>query len=232
LMLGKKITGVKWYSLIQLCVGVIIVVGFGVVKAPKAKKFEDGHLAKGILMVVMLCAISGFNGVYFERVLKRSKIKPSYWMLSLQLAIIGIPFTILAIYFRHYAFVDQATRENFNLFQGFDSNWTRGAVVAQGMNGLISGLCMAYADNILKGFAHAMGIILCCILEFIGQQFIPELALQINVNFVLGGILILVATYLYSLKNFKGFNYRNKQGEENMLEQGLLVENNKINTKE
>ena len=50
----------------------------------------------GLLCVVVACVLSGFSGIYFEKILKTSDL--SLWMKNIQLAVLSVPisaFTML-----------------------------------------------------------------------------------------------------------------------------------------
>ena len=80
-------------------------------------------------------------------------------------------------------------REN-GFFYGYNS-WTYGAVSCQAIGGLIVAVVVKYADNILKGFATSISIVLSCLASVILFDFI------ITTTFVLGAVFVIYATYLY-----------------------------------
>ena len=67
-------------------------------------------------------------------------------------------------------------------------------IFLQGVGGLVIGAVVKYADNILKGFATSVSIIVSSVISyyFLGD-FKPTLL------FLLGSSGVLMATYLYSL---------------------------------
>merc|ERR1712232_692923 len=67
-------------------------------------------------------------------------------------------------------------------------------IILQAVGGLVVAAVLKYADNILKCFGNALSIVLSCILSAVTlEEFVPDLL------FVLGTILVLIATSLYSL---------------------------------
>lgn len=49
----------------------------------------------GLLAVITACFLSGFAGIYFEKILKNSDV--SLWLRNVQLATLSIPIGIIAI---------------------------------------------------------------------------------------------------------------------------------------
>merc|ERR1712176_1478082 len=77
--------------------------------------------------------------------------------------------------------------------QGY-SSLVWGVIFLQAVGGLVVAAVLKYADNILKCFGNALSIVISCILSWaLLQEFTPDLL------FVLGTLLVLVATSLYSL---------------------------------
>jgi len=87
----------------------------------------------------------------------------------------------------------QAVREK-GFFQGYNHViWI--VVLLQAYGGLIIGLVVKYADNILKGFATSLSIILSSILSyFIIGDFQPSF------YFLLGATVVIAATVLYAVE--------------------------------
>ena len=68
------------------------------------------------------------------------------------------------------------------------------AIIAmQAFGGLLVGVVVKYADNILKGFAAAVSIVVSCVASVYLFQF------KLTLPFVSGAGLVMVATYLYGV---------------------------------
>lgn len=99
--------------------------------------------------------LSGFTNVYFEKMLKVANI--SVWMRNLQLSLLSIPLSI-----------ETCLANDFNniqtkgFFHGYDW-YVAYLVLLLARRGLLTGLVMKYADNILRGFAVSISIIISCI---------------------------------------------------------------------
>ena len=92
-MLGKQISALKWLSLFVLLAGVILVqmpsLSTGVAVAA-------GNPAIGFAAVVTACFMSGFAGIYFEKVLKGTQT--SIWMRNVQMGSIGAVLAVAAAF--------------------------------------------------------------------------------------------------------------------------------------
>jgi len=185
-MLGRRLNPLKWASLL------ILMVGVGIVQMPQgsAPVEKEGVSTSGkfvgIVAVLMACVSSGFSGVYFEKIIKGTPI--SMWMRNLQLAFFSIIIAIIGIIYN-----DLSTIMDNGFFQGYHTvTWV--VICSQGVGGLIIGAVVKYADNILKGFATSISIVVSSLLSYyILDDFTPSLF------FVIGSTFVLVSTYLYSL---------------------------------
>ena len=64
-------------------------------------------------------------------------------------------------------------------------------VAMQAFGGLLVAVVVKYADNILKGFATSLAIIVSCVVSIYMFNFV------LSVQFVFGTALVMVAIYLY-----------------------------------
>jgi len=182
-MLGKKLNLIQWTSLLLLTSGVALV------QLPKdssgsAKESDGSNQLVGFIAVLFACFSSGFAGVYFEKILKGSQV--SLWMRNLQLAF----FSVFGGLFMVYAYDGVAVSEN-GFFQGYNGIiWV--VVLLQAYGGLVIALVVKYADNILKGFAVSLSIILSSFISWwILSDFEPTFA------FLAGATIVIGSTFLY-----------------------------------
>jgi len=183
-MLNRKLNGMKWLSLFVLMVGVIFVQW--PTDGGKQTKKDGSSQFIGLFCVLAACISSGFSGVYFEKLLKGSTV--SLWMRNLQLAFFSIIIAIVGVLFR-----DIQQIQNNGFFQGYNK-LVFVVILLQGVGGLIIGAVVKYADNILKGFATSISIIVSSVISYyVLGDFQP------TVMFVIGSSGVLMATYLYSL---------------------------------
>jgi len=187
-ILGTKIDRRQWFSLLLLALGVAFVTW----PSPEdlAKRVEVENQASwwqqsmGFAAVIMATMTSGFAGVYFENILKTGTT--SVWIRNIQLALFGLLFGLGIV----FCFDRKAVMEK-GFFQGYSPIvWT--VILLQAMGGLIIATVIKYANNIIKGFATSISILLSSVISyFLLHDFIPSL------YFYLGTILVLSATFLY-----------------------------------
>ncbi|KFP29442.1 UDP-N-acetylglucosamine transporter, partial [Colius striatus] len=165
-MLSKKLGVYQWLSLVILMTGVAFV------------QFV------GLMAVLTACFSSGFAGVYFEKILKETK--QSVWIRNIQLGFFGSIFGLMGVYIYDG---EQVSKNGF--FQGYNKlTWI--VVVLQALGGLVIAAVIKYADNILKGFATSLSIILSTLISYFWlQDFVPTSV------FFFGAILVIAATFLY-----------------------------------
>lgn len=192
-MLHKRLSTPQWVSLVLLMIGVSLVqleTEAQVVEADSSEEVSEISTANrtaGLLAVLVSCLLSGFTGVYFEKLVKTTS--QTLWVRSLQLGIFGFLFGLAAVGITDYGEV--ATN---GFFQGYNMT-TVSVVILQAVGGLIVALVMKYADNILKGFATSISIVLSTILSYYWlADFAP------SASFFMGATVVIVATFVYSIK--------------------------------
>ncbi|KAL7008144.1 hypothetical protein EMMF5_002326 [Cystobasidiomycetes sp. EMM_F5] len=189
----------KWGSLFALASGVAVVqlagLGNSASTATETTSHEMNRVA-GFLATIIGCMTSGFAGVYFEKVLKTSQT--DVWTRNVQLSLWSLPPAFMAAAFPNMSLTGQSKiripkpDDPTWLFGNF-SGWPLATVVFQALGGILTALVIKYADNIAKGFATSLSIIL----SFIAG--IVLFSTPITVNFLAGSALVLAATYVYNL---------------------------------
>ncbi|KAG0290716.1 hypothetical protein BGZ96_005824 [Linnemannia gamsii] len=139
----------------------------------------------GLMAVLIACILSGLAGVYFEKILKNTQ--GSIWLRNIQLSFFSLPFSLLAVYLKDG---EGVTEQGF--FAGYDMLVIT-AIACQSAGGLIVAVVVKYADNILKGFATSISIVISAIAS------VALFGSHIGTIFIFGTILVLSATYMYSL---------------------------------
>lgn len=192
MLLRKQLSTSQWMALFFLAIGVgIVQIQTGAsdtVKAASLHLFQNSSMnaIKGFLAVVAACFTSGLAGVYFEMVLKNSQ--SDLWIRNVQLSAFSLLPALIPIVLapRH---PDSGLITS--LFQNFGP-WAWATVVIQVVGGLVTAMVIKYSDNILKGFATSLSIVL---------SFLASIALfdfQITFTFILGSVVVLIATWLYN----------------------------------
>ncbi|KAG0274858.1 hypothetical protein BGZ95_009408 [Linnemannia exigua] len=212
-MLNRRLTKQKWLSLCLLMLGVTLVQlqNVGTPKSPvvldtksddgdsdflnssgvgdelDSSSSEDDSLVSqnpiiGLFAVLTSCISSGFAGCYFEKILKGSE--SDMWVRNLQLGISGSLFSFLAMFY------DRQKIYEGGMFQGYSAiTWC--VITNQALGGLLVAIVVKYADNILKGFATSLSIIISGMISVYFFDFEP------SIQFQLGTLVVILATVLY-----------------------------------
>jgi len=185
-MLNKKLVARQWISLIILFAGVSIVqVNNTNSKENTASSIEQSQFI-GLIAVFAACCSSGFAGVYFEKILKGSKA--SLWTRNIQLGLGGFLTGLIAVYAKD----GEQVTANGSFFYGYTPIvWS--VICCQAFGGLLVAVVIKYADNILKGFATSISMIVSALMAYFIFEF------QINFMFIVGTVLVCGSVYLYSL---------------------------------
>jgi UDP-sugar transporter A1/2/3 len=187
-ILQRSLSLTKWASLVLLTVAVALVQVSNVKHSSEEEEPSQGSLptaVAGLLAVGCASITSGLAGVYTEKILKGTDT--SMWIRNVQLALFSLAIGMGGVFVsdRH------AVLEN-GFFQGYSSVVLL-VICLQALGGIIVAAVMKYADNILKGFAAALSIVLSSVISyFILNDFNPSM------SFLLGVIFLLVSTALYN----------------------------------
>lgn len=166
----------------------ILVTGIAFVQLANKneKKSDNSHEQDrliGFAAVLGACTLSGFAGIYFEKMLKGADI--SVWMRNVQLSLLSLPFAAGTCLSK-----DFDTINNKGFFFGYD--WfVCYMVVLQACGGLLVALVVKYADNILKGFATSIAIVITCIFAMIFFEFV------LTWTFLAGATLVILSIFIY-----------------------------------
>ncbi|XP_076469289.1 UDP-galactose translocator-like [Babylonia areolata] len=185
-MLRRQLAGLQWVSLVILFAGVSIVQlqSTGSDSSKKSTTEVEQNPVKGLVAVCISCVLSGFAGVYFEKILKGTS--QSVWLRNVQLGSLGVVIGLISVFLQN----GQAVSEKGFLF-GFDYVvWI--VVFLQSFGGLVVAVVVKYADNILKGFATSAAIILSCVASMYFFDF------HLTLQFSFGASLVMLAVYMYS----------------------------------
>lgn len=183
-ILHKKLLKTQWMALIVLIAGVVLV---------QLAQSDGGHNVKtigpeqnrilGFSAALGACVLSGFAGIYFEKMLKGSDI--SVWMRNVQLSLLSLPFGLITCFISDGSIIKE---------QGFFFGYTgfvHYLILLQAGGGLIVALVVKYADNILKGFATSLAIIISCIASMYLFNFV------LTFQFTVGALLVICSIFLY-----------------------------------
>lgn len=182
-MLKKRLSVSQWISLVTLFIGVAIVQ-LAQMNAPSSHSNHEQKPFVGMVAIFVACCLSGFAGVYFEKILK-STDEVSLWIRNIQLCVASIPLGLGTV-----AFMDWAEVSTKGFFYAYNSTvWL--VILLQAGGGIIVAVVVKFADNILKGFATSLAIILSCIISVYILNF------KLTAQFVMGATLVMGSVYLY-----------------------------------
>ena len=194
LILKRALNSFKWISLFTLVLGIAIVQISNLSDPSKEKEVKnvvETNPLLGVIAVLTACCSSGFAGVYFEKVLKGSQV--SIWVRNVQLSLIGMVIALIGVYGNDYDVVSEG-----GFFLGYNYLvWC--TISLQALGGLVVAAVVKYADNLLKGFATSISIVLSCVLSYFIFDF------QLNLHFMIGTACVLLSTVMYSFKDFAEF---------------------------
>lgn len=183
LLLNKNLRYLQWLALVLLCSGVSIIQ-IQNVKSSNNTEYTQTNAIFGLFCVIMACILSGLAGVYFEKILKNSKV--SIWVRNIQLGLFGTLFALMTTYLSDF---DKIQDKGF--FFGYTGLvWLN--IIIQSSGGLLVAVVIKYADNILKGYATSISIIVSCI----ASVYLFNTA--INFVFVIGTFLVVASVVMYS----------------------------------
>jgi UDP-sugar transporter A1/2/3 len=206
-MLKRTYTAQQWTSLVAISLGVaIVVLGEKSSSSSSSKAVETaataGNLVTGLTAVSIACFSSAMAGVYFEFVLKKpadasksAAAQPSLWMRNIQLAFFSVVIAILQGLWKSNSAAAVATVGTAltakSYLHGF-SFWTWILVALQAGGGLLVAAVIKYADNVLKGLATGVSVVLSTALSMV------FFGTPLTGQFAVGGAIILAAVYLFS----------------------------------
>lgn len=188
MMLNKRLDCEKWAGLVVLVVGVALVQISAASPSEKSRKSEGGSDSSrqvlGLIAVLSACLLSGFAGVYTEKILKGSTV--SLWVRNAQLALCSLVIGSFCLLLSG----DRVRVLSDGFFVGYNG-WTVASVINNSFGGLLIAVVIKYADNILKNFSTAISIILTTLISanFMG--------LQAGWMFMAGVLTVCGSTFLY-----------------------------------
>lgn len=184
LMLKKKLSPQQWSALVILFVGVALVQFRPEDSKSSKTATTDQRPSMGLFAVILSCFMSGFAGVYFEKILKGTK--QSLWLRNVQLGSMSVIIGLITMEIK-----DGPKIQERGFFFGYDYVvWI--VIVFQSLGGLLVAVVVKYADNILKGFATSAAIVLSCIASIYLFDF------KLSFPFTTGAFLVIISVYIYS----------------------------------
>ena len=222
LLLGRRLLRTQWAAIALLALGLgsasvgakssLPLTTTSLLSLRQPQKSKASVFAAGFAAVFAACCTSGFSSVYFERVVKtrrretaRNEKTISVWARNAQLATFSTIIAAVGALLK-----DGRTIQDRGLLCGFDKLvWA--VVILQAGGGLCkshffcfffffltllfslgTAAVIAYADNLLKGFATGISLLICSLASYVWFDF------QITMPFVVGASAVFAAIFLYS----------------------------------
>lgn len=129
----------------------------------------------------------------------------SVWMRNVQLSLLSLPFGILTCFVN-----DGAKIQSQGFLFGYDF-FVNYLVVLQAGGGLIVAMVVKYADNILKGFATSLAIIISCVASIYLFNF------NLTLQFSFGAFVVICSIFLYGYDPNKGKTHIKYDDERSLI---------------
>lgn len=205
IMLQRKYNLKQWVCLCIISLGVALVV-LGEKKDSNKENTDDDddeddepfgstNLLVGLLAVSCACVCSALAGVYFEKVLKKKADttddeppEASMWMRNIQLAFYSVLIAMVRGWWENSASGQEST---LPYLYGFNA-WTWTLVALQVCGGLLVAAVLKYADNVLKGLATGVSVVV--------STFLSTLLFRtpLGMEFAVGACMILSSVWFFS----------------------------------
>jgi len=184
MVLERKLVPRQWVALVLLMVGVAMV------QIPESQS-EDSDAEQdrltGFTAVLVACFSSGYAGVFYEKLVKQGS-QPSVIIRNLQLGLFSLLFSFCGMLY--YSGHDILNR---GMFYGYNSSVIT-IIILQSVGGLVVAATIKFADNILKGFATSISIIVSTILSwYVLDDLLP------GPHFLAGTVIVVGSSLLYGL---------------------------------
>lgn len=184
LLLRRELRSLQWLALVLLTAGVAMVQLSTTDGGTTSASTAGQSRLLGCVAALAACCCSGFAGIYFEKILKGSEV--SVWVRNVQLSLLSLPLgvaTALA--------TDGSAITTKGFFFGYDS-FVWYLVCLNALGGLLVALVVKYADNILKGFATSLAIVLSTVASAAFLGFV------LTIQFAVGTALVMASVFMYS----------------------------------
>ena len=184
LLLERRLVSRQWVAL------VLLMLGVGLVQLPESQSPHPDlrqNKLTGFTAVLVACFSSGYAGVFYEKLVKQGS-QPSVIIRNLQLGLFSLIFSFSGmVYYSSEVILSKG------MFYGYTSSVIT-IIILQSLGGLVVAATIKFADNILKGFATSISIIVSTLLSWYAlDDLLP------GPHFLMGTLTVLVASLLYGL---------------------------------
>ena len=184
LLLERQLVRRQWLALLLLMVGVAMVQ---IPETQSDHSDQQQDKLTGFMAVLVACFSSGYAGVFYEKLVKSSS-QPSVIIRNLQLGLFSLLFSLSGMIY--YSSEEIATR---GMFYGYTKSVVA-IIVLQSLGGLVVAATIKFADNILKGFATSISIIVSTVLSwYVLDDLLP------GPYFLAGTMTVVLSSLMYGL---------------------------------
>jgi len=200
-MLRRKLYRLQWIGLVVLVCGVSLAHlpcgGISETVPPPARETISDDRAEavavtktrspslGVLAVCLLTLLSGFSGVYQERIVKRGTQFPIAYF-NVQLCAYSIVTNLLSVASQHGSHVLE-----HGLWHGYTYlTWL--IIFVQSVGGILVSVVIRYASNLAKSYVVSVAIFATGIFSYLFLDF------EITAQFMLGAVLVTCSVLLYN----------------------------------
>jgi len=184
-LLGRRLTRVQWVSLFILSIGVSLAQ-----MQPKCDTKPEELVATdstGLFAAVTLVTLSGFAGVYTEKVLKGPETaEVPFCFMQILLALVSIALGGIAGLCKDYNTI--ITRGLFYKFNGY--TWL--VIIISAAGGLLVAATLKYASSIAKGYAVSLAVVLTGVVSWL------FFATEMSIYFCFGVAIVVSSLVLYN----------------------------------
>lgn len=139
----------------------------------------------GFSAVLASSLVSGFAGVYMEKIFKGQKRK-SFWIANAQFYAIGVLLGLVGVFYQ-----DGTGIAKMGFFYGYDLVVCL-VILFASAGGIIVSLTLKYASCITKGFATSFAIVLSSVVSVYVFNFTPSM------QFIVGAASVVVAVLTHT----------------------------------
>eukprot|EP01065_Artemidia_motanka_P022966 TRINITY_DN2724_c0_g2_i1.p1 TRINITY_DN2724_c0_g2~~TRINITY_DN2724_c0_g2_i1.p1 ORF type:complete len:429 (+),score=134.05 TRINITY_DN2724_c0_g2_i1:76-1362(+) len=179
----KSLSPLQWLAVVLLTVGIILVqLAAG---GPGARQRQSESMAVGCGAVFIACLTSAAAGLYLEFIMKFTRL--SMWIRNLQMGVLGLILGLVAAWGK-----DAEKIREHGFLVGF-TGLVWGVILLQSFGGLLTAVVLKQADNVIKGFATGLAIIVSCLFSAAFFGFV------ITQQYLVGAATVVASVLLYSM---------------------------------
>jgi len=181
-MLNKSLHRIQWMALCLLAAGAIVAES----AASSSKKDGDAKSSlAGVLLMIVFACMSGFAGVFTEKILKRDT-GLSFFMKQTILYFWGSILSGIGM-----CISDWSTITEKGFFVGYTGH-TWAVIFCLAFGGLLVAMVITYLDNITKVYVTCVSMFATAFLSYLFFDF------QYSTNFLTAMVVVTISIFLYN----------------------------------